>query len=111
VREFSVFVANAPDRPEVARQFADALGRIPPEHVLTMLCAILQQDHREQLARITTPTLILQSREDPFVPEPVAALMHARIPGSEYRIIESRGHFPQLYAPELLAEAVHRFLA
>lgn len=98
------------DRPELARQFAQTLGRVPPERALTVLCSILQSDHRADVERITQPTLIVQSREDVFVPGAVARFLHERIRGSRLAEIDASGHFPQLSAPAEVIGALRTFL-
>jgi len=98
VEQFAPLAVNRPDKPEVARYFAKTLGRIPPERVLTVLCSILQSDHRAVLERITQPVLILHTRDDYFVPEGVAQYLNQHIANSQRVTIEARGHFPHLCA-------------
>lgn len=110
VDAFAPMAVNNPQDPQMARHFAAALRKIPPEHALTVLCSILQSDHRADLARIRIPTLIMQSRGDFFVPPEVAHYLHRHITGSELAWIDAQGHFPQLSAPQVVIEALHRFV-
>lgn len=101
---------NSPERPELAQRFAETLGKIKPEYALTVLCSILQSDHRKDLAKITLPTLIIQSLEDYFVPLAVAVYMSEQIPNSQLSLINAKGHFPQLTAPEEVVNAMNKIL-
>lgn len=121
---YSAVVRNLPDwidtitpkilggleQPELARHFAETLLGIKPENVLTDLCAILQSDCREEIKRISIPTLIIQSTEDYFVPAAVAYYLYRNIADSTLAIIPARGHFPHLSAPAEVAAALRGFL-
>lgn len=106
---FSPLAMNAPEKPELARHFADALRRIPPQRALTVLCSILQSDHRADVEKVAAPTLLLHAREDVFVPDAVAAYLHARIAGSRLVTVNARGHFPHLVAPGEAVAAIRDF--
>ena len=75
-----------------------------------MLCSILQSDHRQRLAEIRCPTLIVQSRSDPFVPLEVAEYMHRTIAGSALRVIDADGHLPHVSAPTQVVAAIRGFV-
>lgn len=106
---FSPLAMNTPDRPELARHFADALRLIPPQRALTVLCSILQSDHRADVGKVAVPTLLLHAREDVFVPDEVAAYLHGKIAGSRLVTVNARGHFPHLVAPDEVVAAIHEF--
>lgn len=100
-----------PDRPGLADAFAASLRQIPKDMMLTVLCSLLQADHRDQLARVSAPTLIIQARDDIFVPPQVAEYLHAHIPSSTLRFIDASGHLPHVSAPRQVAAAIRDFLA
>jgi 2-hydroxy-6-oxonona-2,4-dienedioate hydrolase len=58
----------------------------------TRLRNILKPD---DLAQITTPTLIVWGRNNPFGETPEANAMHDNIPGSELVLFDECGHWPQ----------------
>lgn len=101
--------SSAPAR--LAMHLAESLQQIPQKHLLTVLCAIFQSDHRADLARVSHPTLIIQSREDAIVPLPVAQFMHDHIRGSQLRVIEAKGHLPHLSAPGHVVDAMWDFVS
>lgn len=107
---FAPQAMNAPDQPALAECFARALRRIPPEHALTVLCSILQSDHRQDIQRISVPTLLVHARDDHFVSPEVAHYLHSHIPGSRLAFIDAQGHFPHMSAPQQVAQALRDFL-
>jgi sigma-B regulation protein RsbQ len=82
-------------RPDVAAEFAAVTFR---------------GDNRADLPLVSAPTLILQSRDD--LVAPLSAGLHVRdaIRGSTFVVLETRGHCPQLSAPELTAAEIRRFV-
>lgn len=81
--------------PAIARHFAE----------VTFL-----SDHRADLPRCATPTLILQSTQDPVVPVTVGAYLHAHVSGSTLNVIENVGHYPHMSAPNESAALISAFL-
>lgn len=105
-----VAMGNA-ERPELAAELADAFARADARRALAFARAIFLSDHRDDLPSLRTPTLVLQAHDDPMVPEAVGEYLHARIPGSRYRLLAATGHFPHVSSPEATAEAVEAFAA
>ena len=99
--------ANGPD---LAARFARSLKAIPPERALTILCAILQSDHRQALPLLNHPVRILQTQRDSLVPLPVAQYMARALPHAELRMLDADGHLPHLTAPDQVAAALREFL-
>lgn len=97
-------------RPVHVQTFARALAAIPEERLLTVACAVFQSDHRADLGRITHPTLIVQSQDDPLVPQSVADYLHAHIPGSTLTGIAASGHLPHMTSPAAVRAAIQPFL-
>lgn len=99
-----------PDRPALVSTFAEALGRIPQNMMLTVLCSVLQTDQRDNLSKVTVPTLIIQSQKDYFVPMNVAEYINAHIRFSKLAVINAHGHLPHLSAPEEVVSAINSFI-
>ena len=68
-------------------------------------------DHRADLARSTTPALILQCRDDLLVPHEVGDYMLRHLPRSSLQLICEEGHCPHLSAPAASTLAIDAFLA
>lgn len=107
---FAPMAMGQADRPDLAQRFAESLKRIPPERALTILCAILQSDHRQALPRLQHPVQLLQTSRDSFVPQPVAEYMARTLPQATLRMLDADGHLPHVTAPQQVAAALHGFL-
>lgn len=107
---FAPLALQQPADTDKARAFADCIKAMPVERTLTVLCSIFQSDHRASVARVQQPTLIVQTKHDPFVPIEVAAYLRDHIPDSRLEVIDAVGHLPQLTAPELLVDALRPFV-
>lgn len=104
-----VVMAN-PDRPELAEELAASFVRTRRDTALGFARAIFESDHRGALAGVSTPTLVVQSSEDPMVPAQVGAYLHEHIAGSEYVLLDATGHFPHVSGPDETVRVVRRFL-
>lgn len=107
-RYAAVAMGNA-ERPELASAFAQSLKSLPPAHVLTVLCAIFQSDHRLDLGAVRVPTLVLQTRDDAAVPLEVAQFLSQSLPRGELRMVDATGHFPHVSAPAAIAAEMRAF--
>jgi sigma-B regulation protein RsbQ len=68
-------------------------------------------DNRQDLARVATPSLVLQCAQDAIAPETVGAYVHDRLPNSSYVALNATGHCPNLSAPEETVASIKAFLA
>jgi len=95
--------------PERLDRFAASMARVP-EHVYRDIVRCLTTfDRREDLARVTQPTLVLAGTADQVAPARTVAKMAERIPGAAYRDYAC-GHLAPLEAPEAIAADVRAFL-
>lgn len=108
--QFSKQVMNNPLKPSLARRFAESIRAIPQDQILTTLCAIFQSDHRAEVEKLSQPTLIIQAKEDAFVPLEVAGYLHAHTPNSQLKVINACGHLPHISAPLEVIAAIRSFL-
>jgi len=99
-----------PDRPGLTQKFAEALKSIPAERILTVLCSILQSDYRKEIGRLSTPSLIIQTKNDNVVPLEVAEYLRTKIHDSELKVIDAEGHLPHISAPARVLEAMLPFI-
>lgn len=108
---FSGLVMGYPERPELAAEFASTLTSIRPDIAVAVARLIFQSDHRADLAKLSVPTLIIQTQHDPAVPAAVGTFLSTQIPRAELRIVDAQGHFPHLSAPDAVLSAVLPFIA
>jgi sigma-B regulation protein RsbQ len=91
-------------------RFAASLQRNDTDIAKHFARTTLLSDHRADLKKVSTPTLIVQSTDDPFVPLSVGKYMQHAINGSALAIIENTGHCPHISAPDACIEAINAFL-
>lgn len=107
---FAKLAMGSSHEPSLAEKFADAIRGIPRAQMLTALCAIFQTDHRADVEKIDTPTLLIQAKDDVFVPFAVAQYLHKSIRGSSLNIIDADGHLPHVSAPQKVIDAIADFV-
>ena len=67
-------------------------------------------DNRADLARVTTPSLIIQCTNDAVAPMEVGAYVHGQLAGSTLRVIDAIGHCPHVSHPTETIEAIRAYL-
>lgn len=105
-KAFSEAAMENPDQPQLAQVFAQSLARVPSAMMLTVLCSILQTDHRDVLPQVAVPVHLIQSRNDYFVPLGVAKYVQATIPDCHLSVIDATGHLPHVSAPDKVIDAI-----
>ncbi|KDR33519.1 alpha/beta fold hydrolase [Caballeronia grimmiae] len=103
-------IMGAPDQPELSAELVNSFCRTDPDIARHFARVTFLADHRSDLPKVTTPTLILQSTDDFLAPVSVGEYMHRMIPGSTLSTIDNIGHCPHLSAAGASIDAIQRFL-
>jgi sigma-B regulation protein RsbQ len=103
-------IMGSPEQPELAQELTNSFCRTDPEIAKHFARVTFFADHRRELAKVTTPTLIVQSNEDLLAPLAVGDYMHNQISGSTLSIVANVGHCPHLSAPGPSKAATEAFL-
>lgn len=104
-------IAVDPSDPPSVEKFDKCLIRMGVEVALPLAKNVFLSDYRGILDKVITPCTIIQTKVDFAVPNSVATFMHNTIQGeSTVEVINTRGHFPQLTAPEEFLNVIHRVL-
>jgi sigma-B regulation protein RsbQ len=104
-------IMGAPDQPELAAELTNSFCRTDPDIAKHFARATFLSDHRADLPKLRTPTLILQCSDDLIAPRPVGEYLQCHIPNSTLKVIENVGHCPHLSAPSASVDAIETFLA
>jgi len=72
--------------------------------------ATFYSDIRDSLKNVDCSVHILQSNADIVVPLNVSEYMVNELPQAELHVLNARGHYPQLSAPEMVAEHIRQSL-
>jgi len=94
VRRFTEHRLHSPHAlPEDLAEFRERSKQIGREGYIRRLEILQRYDVREELHRITCPTLFLAGDLDQLIPSvEQAELMSARVPGAEMQVLEGYGH-------------------
>lgn len=103
-------IMGAPDQPHLGMELTNSFCRTDPEIAKHFARVTFFADHRADLAKVTTPTLIIQSNDDLLAPLAVGDYMHEAIEGSTLVVVDNVGHCPHLSAPGPCTRAVEHFL-
>lgn len=103
-------VMGNPDRPDLSRELEATFCSIDPTMARQFAQVTFLADNRADLARVTTPSLIIQCTNDVVAPMAVGDYLHARLPDSELRHIDATGHCPHVSHPAETIATIRAYL-
>jgi sigma-B regulation protein RsbQ len=103
-------IMGNPDRPALGAELTSSFCRTDPTVARHFARVTFTSDNRADLPLVTTPTLILQCREDVIAPLYVGEYVRDAIPGSRMTVLDATGHCPNLSAPEETVAAMTDFV-
>ncbi len=103
-------IMGVPDRPELGEELAGSFCRTDPDIAKQFAAVTVLSDNRADLPKVTTRSLILQSREDAIAPPVVGEYVHRHLANSRLVILDATGHCPHLSAPDATIAAMKAFL-
>ena len=104
-----VIIGN-PERPELGTELTNSFCRTDPEIASHFARVTFLSDNRADLARVTTPALVLQCSDDVIAPYSVGEFVHRSMPSSRLVVMNASGHCPNLSAPDETVDAIKAFL-
>jgi sigma-B regulation protein RsbQ len=104
-----VIMGNA-DRPALGAELTSSFCRTDPAVARHFARVTFTSDNRADLPAVTTPTLVLQCRDDVIAPQQVGEYVHEAIPDSRLVLLDATGHCPNLSAPEATVAAMSDFI-
>ncbi|NEX63748.1 alpha/beta fold hydrolase [Noviherbaspirillum galbum] len=105
----STIMAN-PDRPLLRKNLASSFCETDPDVARHFARLTFLSDSRSYLPLVSTPTLVMQCRNDVVAPESVGRYLCAMIPGVKHVLLDATGHCPHLSAPAEVVGALTDFL-
>ena len=103
-------IVKNPDRPELGEELTESFCSTDPVIARRFAEATFLSDNRDDLARVTVPSLILQCSDDMVAPEAVGEYVHRQTPGSTLRVMKATGHCPHMSHPEETIELMREYL-
>jgi sigma-B regulation protein RsbQ len=104
-----VIMGNS-DRPELGAELTASFCRTDPAIARRFARVTFTSDNRDDLPRVSTPTLVLQSADDVIAPVSVGEYVRNAIPGARMAVLDATGHCPNLSAPEATVDAIAAFV-
>ena len=103
-------IMGAPDRPALGQELTNSFCQTDPDIAKHFARVTFLSDHRVDVAKLQTRSLVLQCSDDIIAPLTVGNFMHRTLPNSELQLIQNIGHCPHLSAPVAIADAMKAFL-
>jgi len=110
-QQMAPLIAGNPDRPEHAEELTNSFCRTDPEIARQFARVTFLSDNRSDLARVPTPSLVLQCSHDAIAPDAVGAYVAEQLPHGRLVHLRATGHMPHLSAPQETTAAIQAFLA
>jgi sigma-B regulation protein RsbQ len=104
-----VIMGNA-DRPELGAELTESFCRTDPDIARQFARTTFLSDNRDDLSKVTTPTLVLQCSQDVIAPVAVGEYVAEAITDSRLVLLEAIGHCPNLSAPDATSAAIADFV-
>ncbi|MFC7976149.1 alpha/beta fold hydrolase [Streptomyces cinereoruber] len=104
-------IMGNPERPELGEELTNSFCATDPHMARVFARTTFLSDSRDDLKKVTVPTLVLECAQDVIAPREVGAFVHRAITGSKLVTLDATGHCPHLSAPEATNEAITGFLA
>ncbi|MHC8315156.1 alpha/beta fold hydrolase [Pseudomonas sp. LB3P31] len=103
-------IMGAPGQPALSEELTNSFCRTEPEIAKQFARTTFMSDNRQDVAGLTTPTLILQSTDDLIAPIAVGEYLQAVMPNSTLCLVDNVGHCPHMSAPGACSSAMDNFL-
>ncbi|WP_329200961.1 MULTISPECIES: alpha/beta fold hydrolase [unclassified Streptomyces] len=103
-------IMGNPDRPELGEELTASFCATDPDIARVFARTTFLTDSRDDLRKVTVPTLVLECSQDVIAPREVGAYVHSAIAGSRLVTLDATGHCPQLSAPEATAAEILAFV-
>lgn len=98
------------DQPLLGEELTESFCSIDPAIARHFARVTFTSDNRDDLADVTTPTLILQCNDDIIAPRAVGEYVHREIAGSRLVVLDATGHCPNLSSPTEVVTQIREFL-
>jgi sigma-B regulation protein RsbQ len=103
-------IMGTPERPELGGELTESFSRTDPQIARRVAEVTFPSDHRADLHRVHTPTLVLQCTHDAIAPVSVGEYVAEAMPNATLVMLDATGHCPNLSAPEETTAAIQPFI-
>lgn len=99
------------ERPELGERLTNSFCATDPEIAKQFARVTFLSDNRNDLAKLTVPSLTLQCTNDIIAPIQVGQYMHENMQNNTLVIMDASGHCPHMSAPKETINAMKAYLA
>jgi 3-oxoadipate enol-lactonase len=92
--------------PDLRVRMREMIVATPPEGYAAATEVVAHLDLRDDLGRITTPTLVISGSEDAACPPDVGRALAAGIPGAEFVELEAVAHLGNVERPDAVTDLI-----
>lgn len=107
---FAAMVMANEDQPSLAEELMISICSTDPVIARQFAIATFFSDYRQELAKASVPSLIIQCSDDVVAPKAVGEYMHQNMRDSLIRVIDAAGHCPHLSHPDQTVELMREYL-
>lgn len=104
-----MIMAN-PQRPELSEDLVRSFCATDPEIAKRFARVTFLSDNRADLAKVSTPSLVMQCTDDIIAPRSVGQYVADHLPDSTLVVMNATGHCPNLSAPEETVDVMTAYL-
>jgi sigma-B regulation protein RsbQ len=103
-------IMGTPERPELGQFLTTSFCTTDPDIARSFARATFFSDNREDLEKVSKPSLTLQCSNDIIASERVGEFVRQHTPGNTLYQMKATGHCPHISAPEETIKAIKEFL-
>jgi sigma-B regulation protein RsbQ len=103
-------IMGNPDRPELGAELTESFCSTDPVIARRFAEATFYADNRNDLPKVSVPSLVLQCSDDMVAPNAVGEYIARETPGSTLRVMRATGHCPHMSAPEETIALMREYL-
>ncbi len=96
---------------KTTKELLNSFCRMKPEIAKHFAKVTFNSDNREDMSKVTTPSLIVQCNPDVIAPKEVGEYVHEEMQNSCITVFDEPGHCPHLTAPKRTIEAIKSYLS
>lgn len=101
----------AGDDEQIAGELSDSFCSTDPVIAQQFAKATFFADNRDDFAKLTVPSLILQHRDDALAGVAVGEYLQQQVPNNHYKLLDVTGHAAHMSHPSLVVNAITEYLA
>ncbi|MBD0325152.1 MAG: alpha/beta hydrolase [Pyrinomonadaceae bacterium] len=99
------------ERPELTRELEESFCSTDPKIARRFAEATFFSDNRNDLQKVTRPSLIMQCSDDAIAPLDVGDYLKRQLPHSTLRVMKATGHCPHMSHPEETIQMIREYLS